>query len=229
MDEFKGIVSLFIACIELLLFINILIFAEKNETNRKIILLIFLLFIYQLFEFLICYAVITSSSIIYLAFAAITLLPPLCLHIVTEYLYKGSKKYFFFYLPAVFILIYYLYSIYQFQIIKCTVLYAVYNYPLGLLYGVFYYSPVIIAFILLLNSYRKNIEEDKKKQVRILIIGFALTFIPMSIAVYFYPVATEFIESVLCKLALILALCFSLFALRNGNNKNILFNYLKKL
>jgi hypothetical protein len=52
--NWNGIVSLFIACIELLLLINLLSFAEKNRFNILAIILVALLFLYQSAEALIC-------------------------------------------------------------------------------------------------------------------------------------------------------------------------------
>ncbi len=228
MEEFKGIVSLFIASIELLLLINLLIFAEKNPVNRKAILLLFFLFIYQLFEFLICYAGLTFSFMVYLSFVAITFLPPLGLHIVLEYFFTKHKLYYLLYLPAILILTYYLTMLHQFEVMKCTVIYVVFNYPLGFLYGVLYYSPVLMVMIFLFIEYREGKNIEKKAQSKLLLYGYISTFIPMSAAVFFYPDATLFIESVLCKLALILAVCYSIFALRNGKSKNISFKFLKK-
>lgn len=51
MENFPGIVSLFLVCLELVFLINLIIFAEKNKVNKKIFWLIGLLLGYQSFEF----------------------------------------------------------------------------------------------------------------------------------------------------------------------------------
>ena len=72
-----GIISLLIACIELVYIVNLLIFAEKNSVNKLIIGIVTLLFGYQFIEFLICFVGLQNQIFIYLAFLDISLLPPL--------------------------------------------------------------------------------------------------------------------------------------------------------
>ncbi|MDO8549493.1 MAG: hypothetical protein Q7S39_04980, partial [Ignavibacteria bacterium] len=68
LDNWNGIASLLIACSELLLLINLLIFSKKNKINYLIYIIIALLTGYQAFEFFICGVDIDSSMTAYLAF-----------------------------------------------------------------------------------------------------------------------------------------------------------------
>ena len=54
MNNLDGIVSLFIACIELVLLVNLLVFTDKNRQNFLVYLILLLLTGYQTFEYLIC-------------------------------------------------------------------------------------------------------------------------------------------------------------------------------
>ena len=130
MEKFPGIVSLFLVCLELVLLVNLFIFAEKNKVNRIIILLVGLLFGYQLFEFVICYFGIESNLIVYLAFVVISFLPPLLLNLVMT-IRKGSAllgKVIF--VPIILLLLYFTFIIPEFVVTRCTVLFAAYDIPL---------------------------------------------------------------------------------------------------
>ncbi len=98
---------------------------------------------------------------------------------------------------------------------KCAVMYAAYFYPLGDLYGVFYYLPVLIAIIILIKKISSLTDSPKREQSIILLTGFLLTFVPSTILYFVYPDYTEIVESVLCKFAFILALTFFYFVLKN--------------
>ena len=156
MNNLDGIVSLFIACIEIVLFVNLIVFADKNKENLLVFLIILLLAGYQTFEYLICGIGMKSSFTAYLAFADISFLPPLSILLVISYLKFKSRLKPLMFLPALFFVIYYSSITGQFAVVKCSVLYASYNYPLGTLYGLFYYLPIFISFVLLLSNYKKT-------------------------------------------------------------------------
>jgi len=82
MENFPGIISLFLVCVEFVLLINLFIFAEKNSVNKIIIGIVGLLLGYQSFEFVICYFGVESNLIVYLAFVVISFLPLLLLNLV---------------------------------------------------------------------------------------------------------------------------------------------------
>ena len=91
MNSWDGIASLFIACLEAVLIINILVFSEKTPTVRKGMLILILLFTYQSIEFVICGLNVKSSFAVYLAFADISFLPPAAVLFVLE-VFNRSKK-----------------------------------------------------------------------------------------------------------------------------------------
>ena len=62
--NWNGTISLLFASIELLLIINLFVFAEKNTFNKYAIAIVTLLFGYQLIEFLLCFAEIQNQFLL---------------------------------------------------------------------------------------------------------------------------------------------------------------------
>ncbi len=147
METWNGIVSLLIACIEFLLLFNLIVFIEKNRVNIIAMIMITLLASYQAMEFLMCQVGLQAPIFPYLAFVIIGFLPPLNL-LLTLTLTKNlnlNTKTFLIFIPAIAFSIYYLFVIPEFAVTSCAVLYASYHYPLGDLYGAFYYLPILIS------------------------------------------------------------------------------------
>lgn len=191
--------------------------AEKNTVNIKAILLLVILALYQTIEYLMCGAGVNYSWIAYLAFVNISFLPPLNLLFVLSFLGYKNKIFVLLFMPAVAFIIHYTLVINEFAVVSCTVLYASYNYPLGTLYGFFYYTPLIIAFYFLLTG-RKKLNEQNKKLADILIAGLIIISVPVIIAfaLYFgnHYSLLSIIESIMCKFALAYALALTYFVLK---------------
>ncbi|MEN8191271.1 MAG: hypothetical protein ABFS12_00560 [Bacteroidota bacterium] len=215
MENFPGIISLFLACIEFVLLINLLIFAKKNKVNKKIIGLVGLLFTYQLFEFVICYFGVDSHVIVYIAFVIISFLPPLLLNLVLDF--RGEKILFqrIIFLPITLLLIYFHFIVTEFVVTRCTIMFAAYDIPSPDLYGLLYYLPVFISMILLIKMSMSEKYKRQKSNLIILNSGIVLAFIPTLLIVLLFPSLIEFIESFLCKSASIMALALTIFAMRN--------------
>lgn len=215
MGNIDGLVSLLIACIELLFVINLLIFAKKNLVNKLVTAQVVLLFGYQFLEFLICFAGLKSQLVIYLALLDITLLPPLGLYTVLLFSDKLKSYHKLIFIPALFFVIYFPLVLDQLAVTKCTVLYASYNYPLGSLYATFYYLPIIGSIIILNKKWGAETDKEKKSLTRIYFFGYIFTFIPSMIIAIFVPSFVNAVESLLCKMAFVLAIHFTIFALKN--------------
>ena len=220
MDNWNGIGSLLIACVELIILINLLIFADKNRFNKIAMLLIFVLMVYQTLEFFMCQIGLDFPFMPYLAFVDIIFLPPLIIVLVSR-LYNYENKFLkFVFLPAILFIIYYTIVIDKFVVTSCTVLYATYSYPLGDLYGAFYYLPIIITTIILIKKI--STETDKKilKISKILLFGNFIISIPVIIAFVMRFTGSyfliEMIESIMCKFAFIYVVCLSIAVLYNS-------------
>lgn len=213
--NFDGIISLLIACIELVYLINLFVFAKKNFINKLLITQLFLLFGYQTFEFFICSLGFKQQLIIYFAFADITLLPPIGLYGVLYYAGKLKNYHKLIFIPAAFFIVYYLFAVEQFAVTKCTVLYASYHYPLGSLYATFYYLPIIGSMIILNKKWGTDTDRKQKSLTRLYFFGYIFTFIPAMIIAIFVPSFVSAVESLLCKMAFVLATFITIFVLQN--------------
>ena len=230
--NWNGTVSLLVACLEFLLLFNLLVFAEKNRLNKLAIIMVALLAAYQTMEFLMCQVELRSSLFPYLAFVIISFLPPLNF-LLTLTLSRNISTYFLLiFIPAIIFLIYYTFIIPEFAVASCKVLYATYNYPLGDLYGFFYYLPILISIILLILFVKK--ENDKKKKLvgRVLLFGAIFISIPPVLG-FILMFAGSFslisaIESIMCKFAFIYALCLTFVCIYNSPFKDER-NYFKYL
>jgi len=219
MNNWNGIVSLLIACLELIFLINLLIFSEKNKLNRVIIAIVFLLFSYQSIEYLICGLGLSGSFMAYLAFVDITFLPPLNLFFILKLFRNKSKLVPLIFLPALFFVIYYSIVISEFEAVKCTVLYATYNYTLGDIYGFFYYLSLLAAFILIIKNMNRTKEQKFPISLKYLFYGHLSLIIPVGIAFTLlslgYGGLRDSIESILCKFAFLYCLVLVYFGLFN--------------
>jgi len=224
MDNWNGIGSLLIACVELIFLINLLIFAEKNKFNRTAMLLIFILMVYQTLEFFMCQIGLDFPFMPYLAFVDIIFLPPLIIVLISR-LYSYENKFLnLVFLPAIVFIIYYTIVIDKFVVTSCTVLYATYSFPLGDLYGTFYYLPIIIATIILIKKISHKTDEKILKISKILLIGNFIISIPVIIAFVMRFTGSYYfitmIESVMCKFAFFYVVCLSIAMLYNSNRKD---------
>ena len=197
-------------------------------------LMIALLAAYQSMEFLMCQVGLQESFYPYLAFVIIGFLPPL--NLLLTFTLSNSinpkKKIYLIFIPAIAFAIYYSFIIPEFGVTSCTVLYASYHYPLGDLFGVFYYLPILISIVLLIKFIKKT--EDKKKKTIAKVLLFGSIFISFPVLIGFalmlsknYSIISA-MESIMCKFAFIYAVCLSFVCLYNSpfNDERNYFKYL---
>jgi hypothetical protein len=230
--NWNGTISLLIACLEFLLLFNLLVFAEKNKLNKIAIIMVALLAAYQTMEFLMCQVELQSAFFPYFAFVIISFLPPLNLILTLSLTHTLNLSRYFIFLPAIIFSIYYTLIIPEFAVTSCTVLYATYNYPLGDLFGFFYYLPILISIILLIMFIKK--ENDKKKRMvgKVLLFGSIFISIPpiLGFILMFagsYSLISA-IESIMCKFAFVYAVCLTFICIYNSPFKDER-NYFKYL
>jgi len=232
--SWNGTVSLLIACLEFLLLFNLLVFAEKNKLNKIAMIMVALLAAYQMTEFLMCQVELQSSFFPYFAFVIISFLPPLNLLLVltfTHNLIPVHVRYPMF-LPALFFLIYYTFIIPKFAVTSCTVLYATYHYPLGDLFGFFYYLPILISIVLLISFVKKESDQKKRLIGKVLLFGAVFISVPPVLGfILMFAGSYSLIsamESVMCKFAFVYALCLTFICIYNSPFKDER-NYFKYL
>lgn len=224
MDNWNGIVSLLIACLELVLIINIIVFAQKNRFNNISVIFLIILMIYQALEFIMCHLGYSSSFFAYAAFIDISFLPPLDLYLIYTFFFKKNNILKYLFVTPFFFIVYYAIVLNHFEVTTCTVFYAVYHYPLGTLFGAYYYLPIAASVFFLISYLRKGTAPQK-----ILFAGLFLTgHIIMSLPVFFafllsalrMPGMLNSVESIMCKFAFVYALCLTFFALNNKESIN---------
>lgn len=224
MDDWNGIGSLLVACIEFILLVNLVIFAAKSKLNKLAMMLIFILMTYQLLEFLMCQVGLSSSLMAYFGFAVISLLPPFNFILVAELYNFKSKALYLVFLPSAAFILYYPFVLEQFTVTSCAVLYATYNYPLGDLYGLFYYSPILVVLVLLARGIKKEKEKKSLFISKILLAGNIIISIPVVAAFILIATRNYYLiakmESIMCKFAFAYALCLSIVCLYNSKNKD---------
>ena len=187
---------------------------------------------YQTMEFLMCQVEFQSTFFPYLAFIIISFLPPLNLSLTLNLTHTLKSIGYLIFIPAIFFTIYYTFIIPKFTVTSCTVLYATYNYPLGDLFGFFYYLPILFSIILLALFVRK--ENDKKKNLigKVLLFGAIFISIPpvLGFSLMFagsYSLISA-MESIMCKFAFVYALCLAFVCIYNSPFKDER-NYFKYL
>ena len=153
----------------------------------------------------------------FIAFADISFLPPLGLFFILTF-YKYRSKYFgILFLPALAFVIYYSTIIDQFNVNSCTAFYAIYKYPNGDLYGLFYYLPILITIGFLIRGILRPKNKATVHLSKILLAAYILISIPVMLAFSLVLLKSEFllhsIVSIMCKFALLLALALTYFAL----------------
>ena len=234
--NWNGTVSLLIACFEFLLLFNLLVFAEKNRLNKIAITMVTLLAVYQTMEFLMCQVELQSAFFPYFAFVIISFLPPLNLALTSAFTKVSADKLssfkFIVFIPAISFSIYYTFIIPEFVVTSCTVLYATYHYPLGDLFGFFYYLPILISIMLLILFIKKESDQKKRLIGKVLLFGAVFISIPplLGFSLMFagsYAVISA-IESVMCKFAFVYALCLTFICIYNSPFKDER-NYFKYL
>ncbi len=179
-----------------------------------------------------CQIEIQSSLFPYFTFLIITFLPPLNLNLTLSLTHTMTRMGYLIFLPAIIFSTYYTFVISEFAVTSCTILYATYNYPLGDLYGLFYYLPILISIILLALFVKK--ESDKKKRIigKVLLFGALFISIPpvLGFILMFAGSYTliSAMESFMCKFAFVYALCLAFVCIYKSPFKNER-NYFKYL
>jgi len=183
-----------------------------------------LLAVYQTMEFLICQVELQSSFFPYFAFIIISFLPPLNFLLTLTLTRNLTLPAWLIFIPAILFSIYYTFIIPEFVVTGCTVLYATYHYPLGDLFGLFYYLPILISIILLAMFVKKENEKKKRIVGKVLLFGAVFISIPpvLGFTLMFagsYSLISA-MESIMCKFAFVYALCLSFVCIYNSPFKD---------
>lgn len=215
MEEFVGIPSLFIACLEYLLLINVVVFGHKNNVNIIAFIIIAIYSTNHLFEFFISQFNITNPFFVFLNFAAIAFLPAWSFYLVLKFWRHETKLQYLIFLPAFAFLFYFITQIDSFHVSNYYYFYITFSYPLRSEFGIYYFAMNISAMIILLIKIREPRQRYKRHLNIALILSCIVGFIIPLILLLFFPSTKTYAESVLNKFAFFYVLGLTYFSLKN--------------
>ena len=208
-----GIISLYLAIFEFSLLTFLLLLRKKHASANAAMLMLFFLAGYQLCETLMCKFGLTGHILPYLAITDISLLPPITL--IFSLHFWGSKSFipYLFLIPVTFFAVFYAIHLDAMVVAQCTPFYAMFHYPLGDLYGAFYYAPIMISMIIFIVKIKKE-GNGKLRSMGIVILSVFI-FISIPVVTAFvsraagYPELLKAVESIMCKSAGVLAMAIT--------------------
>lgn len=217
--------------IELILAVYILWRYKANAITKLVVAILGLLAVFQLAEYTICGGLgISGDMWSRIGFIAITMLPPLGLHLASE-ISGETKKYFVWagYTSAIMFSTFFMVVADAVNKQTCGGNYIIYvvHQDIAWLYGVYYYGLLIAAVIyawLQLGVMKNN---KNKKALILLLVGYILFLAPTTTVNLINPATIQAIPSIMCGFAVLLAFVLSFgvvpeVATQKVKNKNIL-------
>ncbi len=205
--------------IEIVLAIYVAMRYELNEVGRLAVVLLVALATFQLAEFSVCGS--TTGSVIWsrIGYVAITLLPPLSLHL-TYALTEAKKRLLLVpaYASMVAFIVFFAVMPGAFSGYACLGNYVIFEVGNGAggLFGAYYYILLAVTLILGWKFMRQAKDRKAKRALGGLMAGYALFIIPAVAADIVSPDVVRAMPSVMCGFAVILALSLVFVVLPNG-------------
>lgn len=206
---FSPLVMLATFLIELTLAVYTLWRYGLNAVTKLVVAILLCLALFQLAEFNVCETAwgIDSASWARIGYVAITLLPPLGIHLVARI--AGDKRkwpYRAAYTLAAIFSAYFLFATNGIAAGACLGNYVIFEQGpgTGLLYGMYYYG-LLFAAILYAARLAETTELHIRCSLRALIIGYALFMVPTTFVNLIDPSTIAGIPSIMCGFAVILA------------------------
>lgn len=196
--------------IEASLLTYVLIRYKLNKFTRLVALLLFFLAAFQLAEYRVCEGNAAMAALWAKAgFVAITMLPPLGLHLALSIARRG--------LIALGVLAYVSAAgfIYLFVIASNTLLgqvcggnYVIFqlDYTVGSFYYLYYYGWLLLTIALCTFFYLESKSAHVRKALKLLVVGYLLFLLPTAIINSYSPVTKAGVPSIMCGFALLFAL-----------------------
>jgi len=212
-----GLISLIFFIIEFVFLIFIILKNRSHPQFVWIVLLIIFLQVYQLMEFLMCVGV-SPNVIGRLGLVSITFLPPLGVLLAADVINLKHWVNWVGILCGFALSFYYLIVPNAFDLQTCNPFYAVYTYPLGNLYGIFYFGFIGWALILIGIGWIVNNKQKRKymsKKATLVLVGYLSFLLPMAITVVVDFSTSSAVPSIMCKYALLLATTLLIFSFQH--------------
>jgi hypothetical protein len=195
--------------VEIILILYTLWRYKLTALTRLIAATLFFLALFQLSEYFVCGgAGMNAMQWSRVGYAAITVLPPLGLHILFV-LAKQPTRYLIWaaYATAVGFIAYFLLHEQAFSGHECTGNYVIFQLEAMAtnLYALYYYGWLLAAIILGFRWRARIKDQARRRGILGLIVGYAVFLIPTSIAVIINPDALSGVPSIMCGFAAIFA------------------------
>lgn len=196
--------------VEIVAALLLLVTYKSSRLQRLSVVTLLLLATFQLAEYNVCGRLgVDAQTWSRIGYVAITLLPPLGLHIV----YEIGKRKFDWLLAlaygsgAVFAGLFAFGSV--FESYACGGNYVIFQLqnPAGGLFMIYYYLWLFYTiFLAVLLMHQKRLAHRRKTALLNLIIGYALFMVPTSLAIVMFPESADALPSVMCGFAVLFAL-----------------------
>jgi len=192
-----------------------------NVTRLTAALLVFLA-IFQLAEYMICEAIgLNSLNWAKIGYVAITLLPPLGIHLAYEI--SGVKKRPLLwpaYIAAAAFTVFFVLVGQSIQSQACLGNYVIFSMTpsSGWLYAVYYYG-LVVGGMLLCAALAKKANASKKRALTLLAVGYGVFLLPTTTVNLLEPSTIAGIPSIMCGFAVIFAVILSIWILPLVGNK----------
>jgi hypothetical protein len=212
---FSPPVMVLTAIIEIISFLYVVFRYKLRAESCIVALLLLTLAVFQICEYNVCEGYGFSATVwSRIGYVAITLLPPLGLHLLTMLAHKHRPRLVFFsYITAALCIAYFLFYSGAFSGYECTGNYVIFQIGSvqARLYSVFYYSWLVTALMLAARWHSALSPKAKKAKIvrsniRWLSIGYLVFLLPTAFVNTIQPETTAGIPSIMCGFAVLLAL-----------------------
>lgn len=194
--------------IEISLLLYVVIRYKMNTLTRIIGAVLLLLATFQYAEFHVCESVGVTSFYSRLGYIAITMLPPVGIHLVATIAKKNPKKLIAVsYATGITFALIFGFSQSAFNGYECAGNYAVFQLTpgLGRLYGVYYYA-LLFTGITLCVQYAKTASKTVRQALNMQAFGYISFMLPTGIVNLLNPTTLDGIPSIMCGFAVVYAL-----------------------
>lgn len=204
--------------IEISMVIYVLWRYKLNPVSRIAVLILTMLATFQLAEYMVCAGPTGTSTDIWarIGFAAITLLPPLGIHLSSVLAGKKNQRLLVpAYGLAILFIGFFLFYSNAFVNKVCAGNYVIFNIDQSadLLYGLYYYGLLVVGAAYAWAQANRASSLKKKRALKAFSIGYILFMLPTATVNIIIPESIQGIPSIMCGFAVILAIIIAFWVL----------------
>lgn len=194
---------------------------KLSTMTRLTVAMFFFLGLFQLSEYFVCGgAGLTAQHWSRIGYVAITMLPPLGLHVLHEIAHKKRPWLAWLaYATGAGFIVYFLAWSSAFRGYACTGNYVIFQLGerASLLYGLYYYGWLAAAMALGMRWHGQATDKQQKRSIIALIIGYLVFLVPTAVVNSIDPATRRGIPSIMCGFAVLFALILGFYILPKAN------------